>query len=599
MPPRILLYIAIAAGLNGCGTVEIRQKPGEILAFESHAYIPAAVKKKLADAPSCCESLAQLPYQNMASAGVFSSEINVESPAYPFATGKSFFSAYKIKELPRPIIVEVASYLATEPGTLANLLNLGGGGTLPFSPVMLILDEQFHLQRTIGPTSALSGCELNQNEGVYLNRFEVVETPAQASYLIILTTNALLEQDGDKVCKIIRHGLSPIGKLSVTIKTIDYQDGEMRSRSPWKWYPDKSGNPGLFAGFFQEPGLLILGNSALHFLEADELRYVERLNIPYIDIISAKQTEQSDRYLSLTTRNGSGTGYTRHSFESWAMRGETVVYASTLVSQLNTKIPPDTVVEKIAFTVQKNEPVVEFLARDTGAAARIGDAAMSGGMVTAIPCGVCQTGACSPAVLLPCTALFSVGAVIGGSVGLGKELIASLDKDAQQSASIAKKTKQSVTPIVESTQSRRFDHTALSRCIEQELGERWHDQGRMAVLSGMSTMDTFTSANAGSDLEARGYQYSAQSKILKFSLVPEGLATPEIPVHLVIEGEVQLTRFASHAVKIATVSWQSPPHKLQDWIKNGPELAGDAMKQGCDALAKQITGNSQHLWQQE
>jgi hypothetical protein len=269
------------------------------------------------------------------------------------------------------------------------------------------------------------------------------------------------------------------------------------------------------------------------------------------------------------------------------------------VQRLNTKIPPDTVVEKIVFNVQKNEPVVEFLARDTGAAARIGDAAMSGGMATALPCGVCQTGACSPAVLLPCTALFSVGAVIGGSVGLGKELIASLDKDAQQSANIAKKTHQSVTPIVESTQSRRFDHRALSRCIAQELGERWHDQGRMAIPSGISTMDTPEFANTDSDLEAQGYQYAAQSKILKFSLIPEGLATPEIPVHLVIEGEVKFTNFSSHIFKAAPVSWQSPPHKLQDWIKNGPELAGDAMKQGCHALAKQITEFSQRLWQQE
>lgn len=606
MISRILLVVAVAASLVGCGSVEVRSKPGEFFSFESHAHVSSALYTKLADAPVCCASLAELPYQNITKAGVISTEINADSPAYIFESGKSFFAAYRLTGLPRPITIGVASRLTSEQGSHALLIL--GGKTLVFAPVALILDDKFNIQKTIGPNKPLTGCKINQNEDVYLTHFDILDPPTLASYLIVLTTEALLAQDGDNVCGVIQHGFSPIGDISVRIASLDFNDGAILLKSWWQWYPNTQ-DPRFFAGMFQDPGLLILGNTAVHFLESVEFRYVERLRIPYDRIVLAKVDPHRGGNFGnfiIGSLDQSGNSLVYHTFGKWFSSGETIVPAKDFVSQLAARIRPDLFVEKIGFVVAKPTPTVEFRAKD--GTAHIGEAALAGGLVTASPCGLCQAGGCTPDMALTCAALFSVGAVIGVSVEIGHELVTNVFGNAPQPPDISREMKRSMDPVVEMAKSEKFDQTDLQKCVAQELGEErnsaWHDQGRKALLSERSQVDSLTADKSGfqNNLKAQGYQYGTESFVSRIALIPEDKSAQtlaEVPVHLLLEGEVRFIDLSRNDVRTSQVSWKSPQHKLEDWIKFGPRLVGDAMKQGCHELAKQIIEVSQRFWKQQ
>jgi maltose operon protein len=89
--------------------------------------------QQLQSASICCSSLDQIPFQPLDTAHTKYYEINGESPAYAFATGKSFFSAF---ELPDDL----------NRATIA--IDVVAGATV-FAPTVLILDEHFAVSRAI------------------------------------------------------------------------------------------------------------------------------------------------------------------------------------------------------------------------------------------------------------------------------------------------------------------------------------------------------------------------------------------------------------------------------------------------------------------
>ncbi|MDD5296744.1 MAG: MalM family protein [Rhodocyclaceae bacterium] len=586
--------------LSGCGSVETRQKPGEFLSFEAHGSIPAGVTRQLADEPLCCTSLAGLPYKNLDRDGDLPESIGEGSPAFTFPGGKSYFAAYRLADLPRPAMIEVASKRTGEPGSLGRLVP--DLRQLVFAPVVLILDEHFVVRRTVLPGEPLKDCKINPQMDVYRLHADIPEPANEAAYMVVLTTRDMLALENAEVCGVIRHGLSPIGDVTLRVTSLRFDDGLARLRSSWEWYPNAHGpeDVGLVAGMFKTPGLLIQGDRALHYFEWKDGRYAEGLSIPYGRLVSAKAITYAgtdSRYLVIGAREEHGGSTVHHTFLSRQTRGEPTASARTAADLLAQRIHPDAVVERIGFAVAETQPLAEFVSADHGMAARIGASAMAGGLGTAFPCGICQAGACAPDMLASCAALFSVGAILGGVVGVGSELL---------SAASGKNTpppgsREKAARLTDAAKGWKFEPVALMRCLEQELGKKenaaWHDQGRKGIPSRMPP--GLSGPEFPARVQAQGLQQGVEISVTRVALIPEtkpGHALAEAPVHLLIEGQMRWAAMSGKDGKPSALSWKSASRNLEDWTQ--PGVATEILQQGCHGLAARIVDTSRKTWAQ-
>lgn len=597
-------------GLSGCGSVEIRSKPDSVLSFGVHASVPEALPKRLATVPACCASLAELPYRNVTEAGTIRAAIGLDSPAYNFDSGKSFFAAYRIDNLPRPLALRIGSSLTADPTSISRLI--GMPGNLIFAPVVLILDERFNIRRTMEPGKALATCvpsNGNSAGDVYVTTFDIEEPADQAKYIIVMTTDALRATDGESMCGAIRHGLSSVGNITVNIAIIDLHDGSIAIKSEALWHPETK-DPGGFAGFFQDPGLLILGNTALHFLAQKDLHYQEHISIPYDSIVSLPRNR---RMLVIGAQDPPGTNTRYQSFELWNSPSAEIASTSRdeIRNQLAARIRPQLTGERVAFVVTTSTPVLEFRTNtEGGTASRVGEWALTGGVATALPCGVCASGVCGPEVLAPCAALFSVGAVVGGTLGIGHEVVTTVAGVAAPPAVKTGDVKQSMTPMIDRAKGEQSGRVELLKCIGQVLaGETvsdWLDQGRSAQLSVVAQINGVAadSPESLSGLAVQGYGYSMESVVSRIALVSDEEAAKtlaEVPVRLRLESQVGFRDLSDkHAkTKTAMVAWESQPHALDDWTHSGPQLVAEAADQGCRELAGKIVDAANQFWMQE
>lgn len=609
---RIVLCMVFSVWLCGCSSIEVRHTGEGMLSFEQHAYIPAAVRKVLADARNCCVSLADIPYRSITGEGSQSVKISLDSPAYSFESGKSFFAAFRIAELPRPFMLEVVSNRTAVPGFEGAMSSVMSTQSLIFYPVIMLLDDQFKVQQVLEPADAQKGCQMGSGNpdgaAAYRMVLDIEATSHQASYLIIMTKGAMLAKEGDHVCGQVVHGYSPIGDLSITITNLDFSDGKMRMKSSWTWYQDKfgDGDVGVFAGVMQEPGLLILGDDAIHFLERNNYRYKERLSIPYDQVFYAKALERDrmDQRLALRSFDATGNRVSSHVFDaSWAGPHYS---AAPLADEISARIKPDARKERIGFSVGASNPETRFLARNGGVAERIGDATVAGGMATAMPCGICQTGLCSPEALVPCAALFSVGAVIGGTYGVGRELFLHMG-GTSAALSVSADAKQSVTPIVMAETHKAFDRQALSGCVARELDSSanrgWHDQGRMA-LPAMSLPDgsgAGQGGSRGSGTDRQNYQYGSETTVSRIDLVSDAQTSQLVSatsVHLQIEGEIVFTDLSRNRAKRSLLLWKSESYPIAEWSAPDRKVVTKMLEEGCKEFARKSVEASRTLWMQ-
>lgn len=593
---KAVLGILAVTLLAACGGLEIRQKAGGSFAFEGHVTVPAALQAALADKPSCCAALSALPYVDLNHSGIRKFVISPDSPAFLFPSGKSYFAAYRITDLPRPFKVEVASWRSAEPRSL--------GGLMPdfryliFAPTILILDRDFQIKRQIAPGSAMEQCALNAGAKVYVPQFDVVEPASEAAYLVVMTTDDWLARDGNFVCGTFRHGFSPIGDLALSVTTVDFTDLPILQQVPAKWFAGvrQGGKEGLFAGIFDAPGLLMLGAEGLHYLVYKADRYEERLAVPYRRLVAAKASGDyaRNRYLSIgVLEEDHRVAY--HSFELGNPANAAFVPASELVSLLEARLVPARQLERIAWWVDNRPPGIEFLAQDGGKIARIGEAAMTGGMVTAFPCGICQAGVCPPEVILPCAALFSVGAVIGGMAGTGQELIkhwqAPAKAGSERSANVAE-----LRPLL----AGMGDKSTLADCLRSELAARqsesWRNQGREVQLGMPASAESGEAVGERQRLHAAGYHYAAELAIDRLALVEEEKVAAM--VHLQVEGKLRFIDLPGREVKVSRLLWQGEARPIKDWIGGGASLVGDTLRQSCRAMAAQAAEQTHKAWQE-
>ena len=150
-------------GLSACGSIEWRPVADSRWKQEPHALVAAPVTQALAQAPDCCQTLRDLPLQDLRLGGPWSVDIGTDAPAHRFESGKSFFAAFRLADLPRPARIEVASYRSAEPGSWWQTL-MPDARQAVLRPTALLLDASFRVVRRIDAWLPRSDCTQHWSE---------------------------------------------------------------------------------------------------------------------------------------------------------------------------------------------------------------------------------------------------------------------------------------------------------------------------------------------------------------------------------------------------------------------------------------------------
>ena len=600
---RGLGYWLLAIGVVACGSTEVKPADGGVHLFELHARVPDELTAALARAPECCTLLANLPYQDLAHEGQLTVNIGVDAPAFTFENGKSFFAAYRIAGMSRPARIELSSFRSAGPGSLAQVIP--EAQQLVFEPTLLVLDEQFQVRQRVNAGAPLKGCETQWAAPVFTLPLTLAEQPSEAAYLVVMTTRDSLQRVGREVCGVRRHGMSPIGRLKAQVETLQFTDPPLQALLPGRWHADAQevDDIGLLSHMTAEPALLVLGGTSLQVLEGRKGRYTPRVTIPYSAIVrvASGQWGPRERYLFVSTLGLPGEAHAtaRHfifdAVDPLAPAGPSLEQAMALLAA---NITPDRVTETVAWRVLPGEPVLEV--GGPGTPERIGQAAFTGGAFAALPCGLCQIGACTPEVLASCAALFTMGAVIGG-------LTAGLQESLARSPGLPDATRQQLWASIDLQRRAGVGKDRMAQCLSAELVRPpkvvWRDQGRTAfpVMRDFATLAPGTPAQTGAAGSAsREVDYTAEATVTRISLLPESGApkgdAETRRLRLGLDVEIHLTDRHSGKRRSTTVSWSSPPHSPVEWTAADSALVSNTAAQGCQELARLIVNAGEKAW---
>lgn len=161
---------------------------GSLFAGCSTPY--GVVMARYREAPVCCRSFADFPYEDLRQGDSKSFDLNDKSPAFAFDTGKSYFKAFRLPPYAIPYRIVLRSYMLGDSVDSAYIL----------CPQVIFLDEKFATVRstdyrflrltkagffeTAGETWGL----MWKLEG----EIEVAEANRNEKYMIIFTTDTLL-----------------------------------------------------------------------------------------------------------------------------------------------------------------------------------------------------------------------------------------------------------------------------------------------------------------------------------------------------------------------------------------------------------------------
>ena len=251
--------------------------------------------------------------------------------------------------------------------------------------------------------------------------------------------------------------------------------------------------------------------------------------------------------------------------------------------------------------------IADSAGRDS-AASRIGQSAVAGGVVTALPCGLCQIGGCTPDMLAACAAAFSVGAVIGGVWSAGHELLTGgfrTTDEPKGGVSAADVRNAAVTPVAAT--SRRFDHIALQRCVlddlEQGDGPAWHEQGMTARLQAVAGPPSAAegSVAAYAELAKSNVRHVVETFVAGLALVargdgPSGVPAADASATLSVDGGMRFIDLASGDVHTTPLSWSSEPRTLAQWAELPAEEIATELARACRRIAAGATKAAHEQW---
>ncbi len=150
--------------------------------------------RALAFAPVCCASLARLPWREAPLGGTERFALHPGSPAFVFASGKSFFRAWRLPAPAGGLTLQIRS----------DPVETGDGDILLFAPALLLLDRDYRQLRLLetGLVRPVQDGKVTRLEG------EVSIEDEDAAWLVLLTTDRLLQGKAGA-------GHAPVGYLAV------------------------------------------------------------------------------------------------------------------------------------------------------------------------------------------------------------------------------------------------------------------------------------------------------------------------------------------------------------------------------------------------
>lgn len=587
----------IYAALTACSSVEFRPVEGSSWILEMHAIIPHSVKLSFEQAQDCCSSLSKLPYEDLSEAGRKSVSISVDSPAHWFDSGKSFFAAYRIVDLPRPALIEVTSKVTDLSSPVEKMFI-----QLPqavFQPTIVLLNESFEVVRRIDALAPRPQCRNVVGEPAFNLSLLVPESPKEVAYIVLLTSNESLSRQGQVICGQMRDEMSPVGNLLIQTRVLPSNDLPLRMVVPTVWYPGvpRREDIGFWQSIYPKDSLLTFGRTALHILESDGARYRQPLSIPYANLVRISVDRESGRYgfLSVTSIQDKNApdhrGMLRHDgfvITSEVITSELANKKSTLIQlteYFTAQVAPNTVQQSIAWRVLPKAPLMVV---EGGSGSRIGQAAAMGAGIVGFPCLICQIG-CTPEVLLSCTALWGVGALLGGTVGVVKEMFSDSSKQpADRTVIDALATGGPVLAPI-----------GLEKCLgpEIELSNLvpWQDSG----LSAQSVLVSGAMASGNLEDSVKGADYLSEVEVRQLALVDASdkqNAESGARWLLRIDAQIHLTERMSGRRVTRAVSWSSGTYPLAAWTEKNSVLLSKVAAEGCEQLARRLLEAAENAW---
>lgn len=499
-------------------------------------------------------------------------------------------AAFRIDQLPRPLSIQVASRRSLEPGSVFGWIPDFRQGV--FAPVVYVLDAGFGVRRMLLPEGPLPGCLSNGFADVYRVRFAIPEPSSEAAFLVIATTDALRAQTGIEVCGITRNGLAPTGDITLAVAPLPMTDRVLLQVDA-ELYDGvrRAEDRGLLPS--AAPGLLLVGEKGLVFAQRRGLGtasspYVARLDLPYEAIASV----QADAGVPWGARQSLTLRYLDPGARvpRWASIDiVSQIPRAGLVDAIASHLGKDRLREDLAISLTQATPSFEVVQRHGGILARLGESAVAGGALTAWPCSLCITGACTPEILVSCAGLFSVGAMAGGVIGGGYEVVRRV-KGAQPSTA---DLRDSLSQDAMGGQVQRLDAAALRVCLENALAKPdaavWRVQGRIAVAR-------LAEAPAPAGVMGR---WDARMEVSRIALVAEpkpGRPPLEVPARLLVEGRLALTDNGKE-LRPSPLRWESAAHPLGHWIGTEPDsLTPRELRAACGELAMQGVRAAHDRW---
>lgn len=570
-------------------------------------HVPPALTEQLEKSEPCCRSLAELPYQPIDRQGSVDVAIGNDAPSFAFTTGKSRFAAFRLPDWPRPLSIRLDSYSMAEPGGLGNVIPELRG--LIFHPVVLILDGRFRVVQSHEGFHGRPECRTNRFFPALSGEFEIDAPPAEAAYLVIMTSDAWRKEQGAIICGATVHGFSPIGKLELTIGSLGFGDGRIAYRGPYYWFRNAHGSDdvGFFSGMFGDSGMLLVTGDGIHYVEWTRQGYVERWSVANERLVSVNTDDSSfsrNRLLVIGIAGAVPGEIEYHTFSPQAHSVPAMVEA-----QLQQRIRPGRVVEKLGMATADVPPALNVVEsrQPSPAMRRIGDSAMRGGVIVAMPCGICQVGGCTPELLAPCAALFAVGSLVGGVVGIGSEIVGG-----EASKKTVPDHSEISPPLVAmpGESAAQVAGTHFQQCLTTRLRgssgnhtnstASWVSQGRRAEVDEIPWEGPADGAALGYRAAQRnGYRFVAESRIEAVDLLAEGLpgqAVTEMPVRLQIVGKVRFLDLSRRISRNLPLKWQSDPRSWAEWSANIAGMLESTLAQACESIARQIVEQTEASW---
>jgi len=608
-----LIRFAAALGtmlLSACSTMDVGWDASSTMP-RLNFRVPAPLTEQLEKSTPCCKSLSEIAYQPISRQGSLDVKLDNDSPTFEFSSGKSRFAAFRLPDLPRPLSVTVDSFRTAEPGGLARLMPELRG--LIFRPVVLILDAQFRITQMIDQASPGNGCIYNPFLPALTTEFEIDSAPAESSYMIVLTDDASRKATGGTVCGGRMNGFSPIGSLEIRLGSLGFGDGQIAYKAPFVWYRNARGSDdvGMFSDMFKNAATLLVTGDGLHFVEWTRKGYRELFSVPNERLVSVNTdaiSRRDERELLVIGLNGIAAGEVEyHTFAATPP-----ACATKVAGLLAPRIEPGRLNEKVGISVAETQPQVSIrqsrsrLSSDV--ARRIGDSAITGGILVAMPCGLCQAGGCPPEMLAPCGALFAVGAAVGGVIGIGSEIINGGPGE-KYAPRLSEAAVEATLPAMRSASVARFAGMPYGQCLAQqfngsasgaEIRAEWTSQGRRGEVRNVAWDDK--SANENSRyiaLQAEGYRYVADVYIESVNLLAEGdagEALMDMPVNLEVLGHVHFRDLNRQVSRDLPLKWQSDPRMWATWSADVSSVLASTLDQACGELAKQAIEKTEATW---